>query len=734
MLTPAEQPSLSWRQHQQRLSNCYANDYHYCYIQMVRLSTKEHHANPNKLSRGNRGARFADPNPDPATVAALKNDLGLADHAVVEFARFASNALQGDFGLSYTSRLPVGPAARSALWVTLQMAPPATLLAAVFGIGLGLLAAVRKGPAGKLVSAVCFVGASLLAHIIGPLTVLVFGIWFRILPTGGWGTLRNNILPTFVLCIGPTATIAEVTRTEMLAAFREVETIRTPNKRSSKNGHMGSHVGHELLEHNNDEEPEATQRDESHIGHAHSHGPAPKVTKRIRRLLAAITIPLVFANAVALAVLWPKGSDSENPLASPAGTPGLIGATVTGVDAVKCSSDYAQDSGVTYCEEVTIRLTGGPEKNRSSMFQLSPTTGVVLRKGNKIYVERIERRYDPTNTATATDEPDATSETSGVQNDTSTDATAQYVFYDFQRERPLLLLTFVFCVAAIVIGRKHGARALVALALSLGVLITFMLPAIIEGRNPLLVALIGSSAVMFVALYLSHGISARTTTAVLGTVTSLGITGALAWISVRAAHFTGLSGEEANYVRATAQQIDLKSLLLAGIIIGALGVLDDVTVTQASAVWELHAANPSRGFWPTYHAAIRIGRDHIASVVNTLVLAYAGAALPLLVLFTQAGTPFGEVVNGEPVATEIVRMLAGSIGLIAAVPITTLLTTLVVSLDHPGAASGDQARITDVKGAGQRSRLTLSTERAIRRRPRKTWQPPKAEREFGKYD
>jgi peptide/nickel transport system permease protein len=166
-------------------------------------------------------ARFADPNPDPATVAALKNDLGLADRTVVQFARFASNALQGDFGLSYTSRLPVGPAARSALWVTLQMVLPATLLSVVFGIGLGLLAAVRKGSVGKLVSAVCFVGASLPAHIIGPLTVLVFGIWFRILPTGGWGTLRNNILPTFVLCIGPTVTIAEVTRTEMLAAFGE---------------------------------------------------------------------------------------------------------------------------------------------------------------------------------------------------------------------------------------------------------------------------------------------------------------------------------------------------------------------------------------------------------------------------------------------------------------------------------------------------------------------------------
>jgi ABC-type dipeptide/oligopeptide/nickel transport system permease component len=166
-------------------------------------------------------ARFADPNPDPATVAALRNDLGLTDGAVVQFARFASNALRGDFGLSYTSRVPVGPQARSALWVTLQMVLPATLLAVGFGVGVGFLAAVQKGTAGKLVSAVFFVGAALPAHIIGPLTVLVFGIWFRVLPTGGWGALHNSILPTFVMSIGPTVTIAEVTRTEMLAALGE---------------------------------------------------------------------------------------------------------------------------------------------------------------------------------------------------------------------------------------------------------------------------------------------------------------------------------------------------------------------------------------------------------------------------------------------------------------------------------------------------------------------------------
>ena len=144
-----------------------------------------------------------------------------------------------------------------------------------------------------------------------------------------------------------------------------------------------------------------------------------------------------------------------------------------------------------------------------------------------------------------------------------------------------------------------------------------------------------------------------------------------------------MASEATGYLRATSNAIDLRGLLLAGIIIGALGVLDDVTITQSSAVWELHQANPRLGFLDLYNAALRIGRDHIASAVNTLVLAYAGASLPLLLLFTQVGTPFGELFNGEPVATEIVRMLAGSIGLMASVPITTALTALVVAQDRP---------------------------------------------------
>jgi uncharacterized membrane protein len=184
---------------------------------------------------------------------------------------------------------------------------------------------------------------------------------------------------------------------------------------------------------------------------------------------------------------------------------------------------------------------------------------------------------------------------------------------------------------------------------------------------------------MFLALYLTHGFNPATTTAVLGTLAALFLTGALALIFVNISIFTGAGSEEAAFLQISQQQVNLQGLLLASIIIGTLGVLDDVTVTQASAVWELQRANPDYGIRNLYRAAIRIGRDHIASTVNTLVLAYAGASLPLLLLFSVSNRPITEVLSTETVAEEIVRTLVGSIGLVASVPITTALAAFVVT-------------------------------------------------------
>jgi uncharacterized membrane protein len=258
----------------------------------------------------------------------------------------------------------------------------------------------------------------------------------------------------------------------------------------------------------------------------------------------------------------------------------------------------------------------------------------------------------------------------------------RYDIADYERRAPMLLLGLVFCGIVVVLGRWRGALALGGLAVSLLVLAGFVLPSILSGHPPVLVAITGSSLVMLLALYLAHGINVRTTSAVLGTFVSLSLVAVLAVVFVNVTRRSGVASEEAMFVNIAASRINLEGLLLAGIIIGSLGVLDDVTVTQASAVWELHLANPALGARELYRSAVRIGRDHIASAVNTLVFAYAGASLPLLILFTISHSRLGDVMNGEIVAEEIVRTLVGSVGLVASVPVTTAIAAAVAASDR----------------------------------------------------
>jgi len=187
---------------------------------------------------------------------------------------------------------------------------------------------------------------------------------------------------------------------------------------------------------------------------------------------------------------------------------------------------------------------------------------------------------------------------------------------------------------------------------------------------------------MFAVLYLTHGFSARTSVAVLGTLLALAVIGGLGTLFAALASLTGLDDQTANLIASLGTGVDARGLLLAGVVIGALGVLDDVTVTQTSAVWELRRANPGLGAPALFGAAMRIGRDHVASAVNTLVLAYAGASLPLMLLFSLSGRDLGDVLTSQDVATEIVRTLVGSIGLVASVPITTGLAAVVASREE----------------------------------------------------
>ncbi|MFF5156094.1 YibE/F family protein [Streptomyces sp. NPDC000348] len=423
-------------------------------------------------------------------------------------------------------------------------------------------------------------------------------------------------------------------------------------------------------------------------GHSHSHGPAAPVSQHLRKVIAAILIPFAAAVLIGLAVLWPGGAPAHERTG--------VGfdrqtehATVVKVVELSCQSvnasggvptgdtstaegSSAQQQADGTCKRATIRVDTGDDKGRTFDEIVQPDQSRQLSEGQKVVVA-----YEP-----------------------SAPEDLQYSVTDIDRRFPLALLAGIFALAVVAVGRLRGVMALVALVISFLVLNFFILPAILQGSNPLVVAVVGASAIMLVALYLCHGPSARTSVAVLGTLISLLLIGILGSVFIGWAALTGNTDDNTGLIHGLYPEIDMSGLLLAGVIIGSLGVLDDVTVTQTSAVWELHEANPSTGWRGLYRAGIRIGRDHIASVVNTLVLAYAGAALPLLLLFSIAQSSMGTVANSELVAEEIVRTLIGSIGLVASVPVTTALAALVVSADRPTDQIRTQGNGT-AQGTGQ---------------------------------
>ncbi|MGH2747108.1 MAG: YibE/F family protein [Actinomycetota bacterium] len=379
----------------------------------------------------------------------------------------------------------------------------------------------------------------------------------------------------------------------------------------------------------------------------HHHGPAPRASPRVRRRLALAVVPFAVATLAGLALLWP-GDVSQESVFGAGPVPRQYNAAVVEVDEGAC--DAPPVTGFT-CAVVEVELEGGPDEGDRASFEFAEGEGVrKIGPGDAILVGRSPGA------------PEAQA----------------YYFVDYRRDVPLLFLGAIFAAMVVALSRLKGLSALLGLGISLAVLVWFVLPAILEGSSPLAVAIVGAAAIMFVTLYMAHGISARTTTAVLGTLVSLTLTGVLAFVFVELGRFTGLASEEAAFLQVSAGQVNLEGLFLGGIIIGALGVLDDVTVTQASAVWELHRAQPDYGVRNLYGAALRIGRDHIAATVNTLVLAYAGASLPLLILFNLSDRSFATLATTEVVATEIVRTLVGSIGLVASVPITTALAAAVV--------------------------------------------------------
>jgi uncharacterized membrane protein len=264
------------------------------------------------------------------------------------------------------------------------------------------------------------------------------------------------------------------------------------------------------------------------------------------------------------------------------------------------------------------------------------------------------------------------------------DGSVNLYFSDFVRTVPLLLLTASFALAILVISRWKGLRSLVSMALSLLIIIGYIIPHILAGEDPLFVSIIGSAMLLGLTLYLTYGWTIKTHAAVLGMLAALLLTGLLSSIFVNLARLNGTGDENAMFLMQFLQMgINLRGLLLGGMIIGALGVLDDLVTTQASAVVELHEANPALNFRELFRRAMRIGQDHVAATVNTLVLAYVGASLPLFLMFSLARGNYSYLVNYSFIAEEIVRTLVGSLGLIAAVPLTTAIAIAFVLRIQP---------------------------------------------------
>lgn len=348
------------------------------------------------------------------------------------------------------------------------------------------------------------------------------------------------------------------------------------------------------------------------------------------------------AVVIGLVTLWPGGSDSD---VDPLGLQGdPVAANVVSAEVEPCSYDP-----LLGCRQISLVPSTGEFDGERLAFE-QPLDSPI-RDGDTILVDIAGQP----------------------------DGSTQIFFYDFQRTTPMLLLLLVFATSIIVLGRWRGVGALAGLAASLFVILGFVLPALLDGTNAVAVALVAAGAIAFIALFLAHGFNLATAAALLSSIASLAITALLAWIFVLATKLTGLANETIGFLDALGADINPQGLLLAGVVIGSLGVLDDVTVTQVSAVWELKHARPEADFKDLYSRAVRIGRDHISSTVNTLFLAYAGASLPLLLLFSEAGQSIGSVATREVVAVEIVRAMVGSIGLVASVPISTALAAAALA-------------------------------------------------------
>lgn len=397
--------------------------------------------------------------------------------------------------------------------------------------------------------------------------------------------------------------------------------------------------------------------------HHHDHSRPIAIGATAARVVVGLLIAIGIVVVVATIALWPDRQQVEIPLPmqNADGTAVVTEAgTVIRQDIGACGSPSIgrvfdgepkpPTMRVYDCQRSLIAIESGPHEGKHTLLEIAPGPGQPdLAAGDDL---RIVRQTGP-------------------------DGTPLYSFDDYARGMPLALIVLAFVVVIVVVARWRGVRALLGLGFAFAVLVFFLLPALLDGKPAIPAALVAGSLILYAVLYLAHGVNLRTSSALLGTLTSMVVAAVLSWLTIEATTLTGLSEEQNTNVATYIEHVSITGLLLAGFIIGSLGVLNDVTITQASAAFELAELDKKATRREVFAAAMRVGRDHIASTVYTLVLAYAGGALPLLLLFSVAGRPIRDVLVGDAVAIEIARSAVGGICLALSVPLTTGIAVML---------------------------------------------------------
>jgi uncharacterized membrane protein len=376
-----------------------------------------------------------------------------------------------------------------------------------------------------------------------------------------------------------------------------------------------------------------------------------------------LLVPVGVATVVGLFVLWPDGGPTRAQRAAevalPPGTT-YPDARVVSVEPFDCSLDPAVPAT---CAKAVVEVLDGEGKGDFQQVDIEAdvfTSGVA--EGDTLVLSR----------------------------DPAAEGGPSYQFFDYERNVPIVVLAILFAVVVGGVARWRGLASLLGLGFAFFILLTFVLPSLLADHNPTLVSLVGSAAIMFVVLYLAHGFSARTTTALVGTLFGLALVAVLGSVAVSAARLTGLTSEDTVTLHGYDPTLNFSGLVLAGVVVAGLGILNDVTITQASAIWQLEEASPDMTWRELYRRGMAVGRDHIASTVYTIVFAYAGAFLPALLLLELYSMPFWTAITSTSLAEEIIRTFVGAIALVLAVPVTTAAGAFFAK-----AANSEAGAVTD---------------------------------------